>query len=202
MKKVMIHLLRHGKTEGPAALNGVTDVLVNATRQDDIAARLQASNYLFDHIISSPLKRCLDLASRVVTDIVQLNIMPELQEMNFGEFDGRSFDSLTPEEWGRLDAFWQSPTDHELYQGEPLGIFHQRVVTAWETRIANLAKDSLIITHGGVIRMIVAHVLHLDWKNRHLYVTLDIANQSITTIEVSYVEQQPYFSVKAIGVPL
>lgn len=58
-----IYLLRHGKVEGKAALNGVSDVLVNPELQQQICEALVQHNVAFDGVVTSPLRRCSDLAN-------------------------------------------------------------------------------------------------------------------------------------------
>ncbi|HGF7517433.1 TPA: alpha-ribazole phosphatase, partial [Vibrio cholerae] len=49
---IRIWLLRHGKTQGLAALNGITDVAVEPSVQQAIASQL--STLPFTRVISSP----------------------------------------------------------------------------------------------------------------------------------------------------
>lgn len=56
---IRIWLLRHGKTQGPAALNGITDVAVKPSVQQAIASQL--STLPFTRVIA-PLRRCANLA--------------------------------------------------------------------------------------------------------------------------------------------
>lgn len=93
---INIYLLRHGKTQGKPALNGRTDVLVAAHHQDQICDKLMVSGYSFQHLISSPLKRCSDLARRLVANhaVRQCDFELGFQEMDFGCFDGVPFDEL------------------------------------------------------------------------------------------------------------
>ncbi len=63
---INLYLMRHGKTVGRPALNGKTDVLVEAHRQEQIAHTLLRSPYSFSNIITSPLRRCRDLAQQLV----------------------------------------------------------------------------------------------------------------------------------------
>jgi len=46
----------------------------------------------------------------------------------------------------------------------------------------------LVVAHGGVIRMIIAHILQLDWKKSSWHQQLQIGNASLTRISLS----QPY----------
>ncbi|MGF1720997.1 histidine phosphatase family protein [Vibrio kyushuensis] len=197
-----IYLLRHGKTEGPAALNGITDVQVSDVVQSNIAELLSAERLGFKTIVTSPLSRCRDLAERITSrdSSIEFAVEPRFQEMNFGDFDGKTFDELQPQ-WNVLDSFWKDPANHSLPNAESLQGCYSRVSGAWDEVVSELNQDTLIICHGGTIRLILAHVLNVDWSNPSWYSTLNIANQSITHIKILKSHQSaPH--VQVIGKPL
>ncbi len=102
--------------------------------------------------------------------------------------------------WSELDAFFHSPAEVVLPEAESLTDFHYRITQAWKNLITQQVdinakqKDSktprriLVIAHGGVIRMILAHVLQLDWKNAAWYQQLHIGYGSLSRIII----HQPY----------
>ena len=63
MSTVQLYLLRHAKTQGKPALNGHTDVAVDAMRQQRLAKALMPLCDEIHTIISSPLQRCQKLAT-------------------------------------------------------------------------------------------------------------------------------------------
>ncbi|HGS5368726.1 TPA: histidine phosphatase family protein [Vibrio cholerae] len=194
---IRIWLLRHGKTQGPAALNGMTDVAVDSSVQQAIASQL--STLPFTRVISSPLRRCADLARLLQSarPRVILDFDPQLQELNFGELDGQSFADLETQ-WTILDAFWQDPAQNTLPQAEPLAQAYQRVSQAWQQWLPKLESDTLIICHAGTIRLILAHVLGVDWRNPHWHTRLTIPYQSVSEL-VFYPGEPPIVSVTSIG---
>ncbi|ELN3182801.1 histidine phosphatase family protein [Vibrio cholerae] len=194
---IRIWLLRHGKTQGPAALNGITDVAVEPSVQQAIASQL--STLPFTRVISSPLCRCADLARllQAAHPHVMLYFDPQLQELNFGELDGQSFADLETQ-WPILDAFWQDPAKNTLPQAEPLAMAYQRVSQAWQQWLPKLESDTLILCHAGTIRLILAHVLGVDWCNPHWHTRLTIPHQSVTEL-VLYPGEPPIVSVTSIG---
>lgn len=197
---IRIWLLRHGKTEGIAALNGVTDVAVPGSVQQQIAAQVVALP--FARVISSPLRRCAELAQHIqqARPEIRLDFDPQLQELNFGQFDGQSFSQLASA-WPLLEAFWQDPAQHTLPQAESLADAYQRVTQAWLQWLAQLDRDTLIICHAGTIRLILAQVLGVDWRNPHWYSRLNIPYQSVTELTV-YRGEPPVVCVNRIGSPL
>lgn len=196
-----IYLVRHGKVLGEAALNGLTDVLVDDSLQDQICASITALPVEFNAVATSPLRRCHDLAARVASSqLLPLESISELQEMNFGDVDGVPFDLLS-DQWESLESFWQDPANHQLTGAESLQSFHQRVIQGWSQLISRTNDNTLLVTHGGVIRMILAHCLDIDWKKPTLYSSLAIGNASLTHIQITQTDNN-YISVKVIGQPL
>lgn len=202
MKTWNIYLLRHGQTVGEPALYGRTDVEVAAETQAKIAQALQAQALHYQRVQTSPLSRCLQLAQTLhnAQPHIPLDVVSGWQEMAFGKFDGVPFAQLQ-QEWPQLEAFWQSPARNTLPQAESLESFYQRVSEQWQALVKQNEQDTLIVCHGGTIRMILAHVLELDWQNPLLYSSLAIGHQSITHIQISLADQH-YFRVCCIAKPL
>jgi len=201
-----VSLLRHVRVDGPPALYGHTDI---APRTEDNARLLawllqQASEPLFrfDLIISSPLKRCRILAQQLSQQTgIPCLVRDELKEMNFGEYDGVPFDALG-DHWQALEPFWHSPAEFIFNGGETLAEFHHRVVTGWQGAIKeHRGKNILVVTHGGVIRQLLANALNLDWKNPALYSGLQIANASMSRLSY-FGEQGQSARVDCIASPL
>lgn len=201
LKTKNIFLLRHGKTLGAAALNGKTDVQVDGLVQQRISSALAKNEYKFDLILSSPLMRCSDLGEiHSKSEDIPLEIIPELQEMNFGDVDGVPFD-LLKNQWPTLESFWQDPANHQLSGAESLHSFQKRVISGW-SHVLDIDHDNLlVVTHGGVIRVLLAHLLDVDWRNPSWYSNLAIANASITHIQVTQADQM-FISVKSIGLEI
>ncbi len=199
MRVCNFYLLRHGKVEGDAALNGRTDRRVTAAVQQQISQALCKRNIAFEHIISSPLSRCADLAQLLKKQQpgIKLSIEEQFQEISFGTLDGQAFESIK-DKWLLLEAFWQDPAQNTLPEAESLSDFRQRILSTWSRIIEAEHNNTLIITHGGVIRMILADALQLDWRNPAWHSNLAIGNASLTHIQISKAEQH-YISVKSIA---
>ncbi|RXJ69974.1 alpha-ribazole phosphatase [Veronia nyctiphanis] len=199
---INLYLLRHGKPEGKPALNGFTDVTVPLATQQAISQALADKNLGFQHIITSPLSRCSELAEVMVksNSALSLTLETEFREMNFGRLDGVPFDNIA-EDWQKLEAFWQDPAKHTLPGAESLDDFHERVSTCFEQYAEKVNQDTLIICHGGTIRMILAFLLKLDWRNPALYSVLTIGYQSLTHIKITHADKR-YSQVCSISQPL
>jgi len=222
---IEITLLRHAKVVGPAALYGKTDIKAQVTEDQEIINALVLSDQEFDWVVSSPLQRCYSVAQQLSTKLnVPLKCNDSFEEMNFGEIDGIPFEQLVGDNafhvnaekyWSLLEMFWQNPAQTILPLAESLAQFNQRVATGWQLLVKQLleqnakedngCKKVLFVCHGGVIRMILADVLSLDWKNANLYqgLSIDYGSTSKVTITalVNY-DEKPNLRVNYIGLPL
>lgn len=201
MTSTIITLVRHGKVAGPAALYGRTDIALSAAGHSDLTRtlnNLHAQTHI-SQLISSPRIRCLQVAQEFSTQHkIPLRIEENLYEMDFGIWDGIPFDELG-DEWKNIEAFWHSPHSMQPPEGESLNDFAERVLSSWESLISNKKPGhEVIICHGGVIRILIAHILQLDWRNPALFKQLQIDYASCTRIEISdYENALPV--VKCIG---
>ncbi|GMQ46795.1 histidine phosphatase family protein [Vibrio sp. 10N] len=199
--KVNLLLLRHAKVQGAAALYGHTDVGVEAELSHQALQSLLSIQTEINRVVSSPLSRCTSLARPfAVRADVELTIEPALAEMDFGDFDGVPFDSMSSQQWQKLEPFWSAPATCVLPNAESLEDFHLRIRQAWQ-RITQIPQHTLVVCHGGVIRQILADVLGLDWRNPKLYAGLTIGNATITQLQFDsrYPES---IHVKVIGQPI
>lgn len=195
MSNRLITLIRHGKVDGPAALYGRTDIALSDTGRTDLQRALKAIHQqtAIDQIVSSPLQRCASVAQEFSTQYeLPLLIEPDLQEMNFGRWDGIAFDALG-DEWDKLARFWDSPTTAQAPEGEALQDFAARVISAWQQLIcSSTAAHQVIVCHGGVIRIIIAHILKLDVGTPSLFQQLQIDYASQSRISIgNYDQAQP-----------
>lgn len=204
-----IYLLRHGKIDGEAALYGHTDVQVAQSTNDkicqDFIGFCQRNDVSIDNIITSPLVRCASLAQRIAMSqsLATPALVNAFKEMNFGQYDGVPFDTLhqQPQHWQVLESFWQDPVQHTLPKAELLTGFSYRVSHAWQQLVEQTRQqqlNTLVVCHGGVIRMILVHVLNVDFRNPLWYTQLSIDNGSLTTIAIKEHGTQ----VKHIAKPL
>jgi alpha-ribazole phosphatase len=187
MTSTIITLVRHGKVAGPAALYGRTDIPLSATGHSDLTRTLKNlhTQSPISQLITSPKVRCLQVAQEFSTQHnIPLRIEDNLHEMDFGIWDGVPFDALG-DEWKNIEAFWDSPQNVKPPKGESLTDFATRVIQSWESLICNKkAGHKAVICHGGVIRILIAHILQLDWRNPALFKQLQIDYASQTRIEI------------------
>jgi len=176
-----LFLTRHALTDLHAngRLLGATDAPLSDVGERQAAAlgdALRRCNP--DRCLSSPLHR-----ARQTVDLAGLpvEIDPDLREVDFGQWEGMTFAqaaSADPEAAGRWAAF---DLDFAFPGGDRLDDFLSRVSALADRLAADPAQRIAVVTHGGVIRAMICHLLGLDRKN---YVLFNVQPASLTTIDL------------------
>jgi alpha-ribazole phosphatase len=104
-------------------------------------------------VYSSPLTRCQKLASHLFPDHT-VSLEPALMEIHCGEWEGLHWDAIPPEV---IDPWMKDFVNVCIPGGESYVQMHSRVTECFN-RIAAGPGSSAIVTHGGVIRSILAHI--------------------------------------------
>lgn len=181
-------LLRHGAVSGRPALYGQTNVALSEQGMKDMYQAVEILDKAdpIDKIFSSHLLRCAMFAEAYgESHNHEITLDSRLSEMDFGRFDGIPYDRLRSH-WDKLEAFWANPYKNTPPQGEKLKQFGIRVKSMWrDLQQDNQGEHYLIVAHGGVIRIILACILDIDWKNAHWFSQLRVDYASISQIEIS-----------------
>jgi alpha-ribazole phosphatase len=144
---MILHLIRHPKPlVGPGICYGRLDISAEniAAVADDLRANLPSGLPLW----SSPLQRCRKLAELLNPNLV---IDERLMEMDFGAWEGRSWDDIPRPE---LDAWAADVAGYAPPGGESPLALQQR---ALDFVAALKVPEAVIVTHAGVIRTLLAH---------------------------------------------
>lgn len=175
MRTLTLDLLRHGETTASGIYQGLTDVALSARGQAQMQAALAMPSG-WQNVLSSPLRRCADLASFLSQ---QHGLTSEtalwLQEYDFGIWDGRSQKDVYAETPEQVEQFWQNPQRYPPPGGETVDQLQQRVVSGIEELWAHAQNEHLLLlTHGGVIRACVGWCLQIP-AQRWVHMRLDHA---------------------------
>ncbi|MGV3601210.1 MAG: alpha-ribazole phosphatase family protein [Dyadobacter fermentans] len=136
----------------PGLIYGRKDLLLHS----DFATELETVRAQVDHdldvLYSSPAFRCTELAGALRAGFVMDD---RLQELDFGEWEGKTWDTV---DQPALQA-WMDDYVHVCTPGgESMTQMYARVKAFWEELgRAEFAKVG-IVTHAGVIRMILSIV--------------------------------------------
>lgn len=121
-----------------------------------------AKNQKIETIYCSPLKRASNLAKEIAKELnVKLYEKDELKEINFGDFEGKTFAEISIEYKNDIENWINDYKNYTFPKGESFKCFYHRV-SHFVEYIKNENKDILIITHRGVIVTIITLLLNLN----------------------------------------
>ncbi|MFW2066150.1 histidine phosphatase family protein [Acinetobacter johnsonii] len=162
-----LDFLRHGETSLSHTLRGRTDDALTAkgwAQMRSTITQSEQTGQAWDVIYSSPLQRCRLFAEQWAEQKqLPLFIEPNLQEMDFGEWEAQSTERLYQLYPDELAQFWQTPLSFTPPQAESLMAFKSRVLEFIETLTQQMYAQgwtrALIISHGGVIKLLKCQAL-------------------------------------------
>ena len=152
-----LDLLRHGETELGGGLRGSLDDALTEHGWAQLRGAVQGAGP-WDRLISSPLQRCARFAEELAaTHSLPLHLEPDMRELHFGDWEGRSAAALMETDAEALGRFWADPYAFTPPNGEPLLHFEARILAALQRLQQRHAGERLLlITHGGVMRLLLA----------------------------------------------
>lgn len=164
-------MVRHGETlyNAQRRFTGQSDVPLNmlGKRQAAALGEYLATEHL-DVIVTSDLER-----TRVTAEeIARYHGLPiqediDLRELAFGEWEGYTYDEVLARD-AKLVAQWRSdPATYAPPGGETVSQLRDRCARAlrnWQTQYPEASV--LWVTHGGLIGVLLCHVLGIDLKRR------------------------------------
>ena len=112
---------------------------------------------------SSPLSRSLGTAAAIAA-AQGLDVLAEdrLREIDFGEFEGLTYDEVRAARPELYRAWMETPTRVRFPSGEAFTDLQRRVLAAAaEIRSRYDGEAVAIVTHGGVVRVVLADALGL-----------------------------------------
>jgi alpha-ribazole phosphatase len=145
-----IYLVRHTKTALPKTIcYGQLDCDIETPYTEAFhAIQDQLPNKAI--VYSSPLKRCKLLAEFLNIQFqTQINFDTRLQEMNFGDWEGKEWDAIDATELGRWMENFVTVT---IPNGESMTDVYERVKLFYKTLSTNETLPIVIVAHAGVIR--------------------------------------------------
>lgn len=177
-------LVRHGAVDSDGCCYGQRyDVPLSAEGQrqaHDAAARIRG-----DHaVVSSPALRATATAAALGAAPV---VDPRWSERDFGDWESRPWDECwaeAPEALTGIGAY----VAYTPPGAEPLDAVASRV----EHALDELDGSTVVVTHGGPIRMVLRHVLALSWAQAF---AIDPAPASMTRLT----RHDDVWSVRCVG---
>ncbi len=156
-----IDLLRHGALEGGVKYRGkIDDPLTLQGRQsmDRVWGQLVGE---IECIVTSPLSRCASPAKAWAQQAgIHCIIESRLAEMNYGEWEGKTIETIKREYPGMLEQWRTDPTGMRPPGGEAPEELRKRLSEWWEeARIRFDGHHILLVAHSGSLRMLITLLL-------------------------------------------
>lgn len=177
-------LVRHTSLQiAPGICYGQTDVDVAASfTQEAATTKGKIEHLALDAAFSSPLQRCVKLANALGLDNATQDV--RLKELHFGDWEMQAWDDMPRDyfdEWAQNYAHMAPPN------GETFGELQARGIAFIDELLKQYHNGHvLVVTHGGMIRALVAHVLNMQLKGLF---RIEVDYGSITQLDFS--EQVP-----------
>lgn len=163
-----IILVRHGQTAWNCTgrFQGHADPGLNGTGQAQAkeAARRLAGERV-ERIYTSDLTRAVQTSQLIaLTHGLSVRVEPLLREIDFGRWEGLTFDEIQSRSPDILKAWMRDPFAVRIPGGETAEELKLRVKEAWNRISGELpaAATVLIVAHGGSLRMLTCLLTRTD----------------------------------------
>jgi len=150
-------LIRHGESEDN--INKVysrdTTFLTSKGREQILHTKERLKEFKFEKVYCSPLKR-----TKETLELLNLKgeEEPSLREVDFGIFKGKTFSEIV-NIYPLESKLWIDETiNYKIPQGESVFEAYNRIATFLD-RLIFEDKDALLITHDGIVRLVLCWVL-------------------------------------------
>lgn len=171
-----LFLVRHGQTVGAEErrYKGTLDVPLSDEGKAQIKKTagvirryLKNSSSALDAIYASDLSRALVSAEIIADALGKIPVVePRIKERHFGGWEGMSFDEIKEEDPEAFDAWARDPLGHHPPGGESTLEVKERVMPAYyEITERHKGENVCIVSHGGVLRVILCELMGVPLKN-------------------------------------
>ena len=183
-----VYLVRHGETtsnrdqilQGPRIDASLSDRGERQARM--VAAALAAVPIVA--LYSSPLTRARQTAEAVAghhpREHLAVQVVPELYEMDYGDFAGHSYDDVRGEMEQVLDA-WRLGFVDQPFPGGESALLAQHRIRPFADRLRALATSVAVVAHGRINRVLLATLTGAGLQRLEEFPQ---ANAAITEVEL------------------
>lgn len=173
-----IYLIRHGR-QNDARCNVNVPLSKEGHRQAELLAK-RLMNYSIDSLYASRLIRAVETAEDIGKILnLPVKTLDGIEEIDFGELTGHTAEYVK-ENYKEFRRERNKHLSDLAYPGGECGEDVIRRAYPVLLKLANESEESIaVVTHGGVIRSLVAHILNLEQRYK-LRFAKDLENCSIT----------------------
>lgn len=144
-------------------------------------------------IYCSDLARCLETARIIgVRCSLEPKVLPELREIKLGAWDGQRFDTVQRLYPRAFQERGDCIADHRPPGGESFRDLQARVWPVFEAIARRICGPALIVTHAGVIRVLLCRLMGIPLENLF---HIRLAHGALSIVAV----KERHFSLKALN---
>ena len=121
----------------------------------------------FAALCSSPRHRAIETAETIAAPHgLAITILPEFRELDFGDFEGRTYDDIATTHPELYRQWMETPTLVQFPNGESFTQMRTRVLGAYRDLLARHEGQTIgVVAHGGVVRIVLADALGVPDEN-------------------------------------
>ncbi|GBE31164.1 MAG TPA: histidine phosphatase family protein [Nitrospirae bacterium] len=167
-----VYLIRHGQTEGSDEnrYKGHIDVPLSDEGMKQVGRLSDHMSGLFNngsgssglsHIYCSDLVRAVRTAEIIGKPFgLMPDIIPQLRERSFGQWEGMTFDEIRETYPGEFDAWVKNPLEFSPVGGESTLEVRGRVMPVFYELVGRHEGGSIaLVAHGGINRIVLCDIL-------------------------------------------
>ncbi|HHW67867.1 MAG: phosphoserine phosphatase [Epulopiscium sp.] len=179
------YLIRHGETEWNVQnrYQGITDIPLSSVgklQAQAIATRMK--DYEVDAIYASDLSRAFVTAKSIAKEKnLEVRTLPQLREINFGEWEGYTMTELEEIYGDDYKRFFMEPHKYPFPGEGSMEAVQMRVKKAVEIITSNHDHQKVVIvSHGGILKVLIMTLLELDLS---FYKSFWLGNTSLSILD-------------------
>ncbi len=164
-----IWLIRHGAvcTTGPHRFIGQTDLALSGEGREQCHAMgefLRTKN--ISRVLSSPLLRCRQTTAIITGSLdCPATFHDALREIDLGQWEGMSVTEVKERYPGAYEARGRDMAHFRPPGGESFTDLYLRARPVLQSCLQTDAEDVALVTHAGVIRVLLCHLLGMPLQN-------------------------------------
>lgn len=197
---IRVFFIRHGRTcwNDEKRIQGHTDVPLSPSGREALRTLRVPAEYSRWQAYSSPLKRAVETARLLGLNAPRRD--PRLMEMSYGDWEGATWAGLVDRYGDGLAARARQGLDFRPDGGESPRELRSRL-KAWLEEIGSLGRDTVAVTHKGVVRMALAMSTgwdlvsrapaRLHWDRGHLFALTDDDRHDIRVLSLNVALDPP-----------
>ena len=163
-----LFLIRHGITDvnKKGAYCGVADPPLNQEGFLQIFDLKKSNNQITPDIIYCSGRQRACQTAQILFSGMSMVITSDLCEMNFGYWEGMTYQEISKSYNGLYTNWLQDPYQHTPPEGEKLSDMEKRVIVFFKNIFEVHSKQKVVcVTHGGPIRIIVSYLLKKEFRD-------------------------------------